>query len=604
MSGFDARLEAEAVRARMRLSEALLAEGTAAGAWVGELSSSALATAVAISALVVCDPGAHANAVARGVSWLREHVNEDGGFGDSPESRSNLSTTTLCLAALRLVEGHSVCGVSQGAEAWVCGQIGELDGARLAAALRTSYGSDRTFSAPILAVTGFAGLLGAEPACWRLVPQLPFELAALPARLFAWLRLPVVSYALPALIAIGLLRHRRQASRNPLLRSLRDAATSLVLAKLERIQPKNGGFLEATPLTAFVTLSLAACGLHRSVVVKRSVSFLLARQRADGSWPIDTNLATWVTTGAVNALAASGLGLPDARRRRLSRWLLSQQHNTRHPFTQAAPGGFAWTDRPGGVPDADDTAGALVALRHLDPVGAGTRRAAERALEWLFALQNRDGGVPTFCRGWGRLPFDRSCPDITAHAVRAVDAWRQALRGSRARRARRFLARALAYLARVQEPDGSWLPLWFGSQWSRDKANRVYGTAQVVLALVEPSLHRGRLNSELARGREWLVRAQNDDGGWGRGQHGGSTVEETGLALAALAGVADEGALARGVSWLNRRVAAGQPPAAPIGLYFSTLWYSERLYPVLFALLGLGRVLAEVQSVRREGRVA
>jgi hypothetical protein len=32
-----------------------------------------------------------------------------------------------------------------------------------------------------------------------------------------------------------------------------------------------------------------------------------------------------------------------------------------------ATGGFSWTDRSGGVPDADDTAGALLALRHVDP---------------------------------------------------------------------------------------------------------------------------------------------------------------------------------------------------------------------------------------------
>jgi len=37
-------------------------------------------------------------------------------------------------------------------------------------------------------------------------------------------------------------------------------------------------------------------------------------------------------------------------------------------------------------------------------------------------LANRDGGTPTFCRGWGRLPFDTSCPDITAHVLRAVEA--------------------------------------------------------------------------------------------------------------------------------------------------------------------------------------
>jgi squalene-hopene/tetraprenyl-beta-curcumene cyclase len=49
--------------------------------------------------------------------------------------------------------------------------------------------------------------------------------------------------------------------------------------------------------------------------------------------------------------------------------------------------------------------------------------ALQNAAVWLLDLQNRDGGWPTFCRGWGTLPFDRSSNDLTAHAVRALAAW-------------------------------------------------------------------------------------------------------------------------------------------------------------------------------------
>jgi len=45
------------------------------------------------------------------------------------------------------------------------------------------------------------------------------------------------------------------------------------------------------------------------------------------------------------------------KRRRLIDWLLDQQHRVEHPYTHAAPGGWAWTDLSGGVPDADDTSG-------------------------------------------------------------------------------------------------------------------------------------------------------------------------------------------------------------------------------------------------------
>ena len=36
------------------------------------------------------------------------------------------------------------------------------------------------------------------------------------------------------------------------------------------------------------------------------------------------------------------------------------------------------------------------------------RNAAIAGVTWLLDLQNRDGGIPTFCRGWTNLPFDRS----------------------------------------------------------------------------------------------------------------------------------------------------------------------------------------------------
>ena len=72
-----------------------------------------------------------------------------------------------------------------------------------------------------------------------------------------------------------------------------------------------------------------------------------------------------------------------------------------------------------------------------------------------------------------------------------------------------------------------------------------------------------------------------------------STIEETGQALAALAGLAPPDVLAGGVSWLVERTARGKrTPASPIGLYFARLWYSEEMYPLIFSAAGLGRVLA------------
>src|SRR5262249_55081975 len=159
----------------------------------------------------------------------------------------------------------------------------------------------------------------------------------------------------------------------------------------------SGGFLEATPLTSFVAMSLVGAGNLDHPVVRQGIEFLIRSVRADGSWPIDTNLATWVTTLAVNALGTEGnidRSLSRQESGRIRDWLGAQQYRQIHPYTDAAPGGWAWTDLTGGVPDADDAPGALVALWRL--AGPGGSDKAQAGVKWLLDLQNSDGGMPTF----------------------------------------------------------------------------------------------------------------------------------------------------------------------------------------------------------------
>lgn len=569
----------------------LLAQRCEGGYWRGELSSSALATAVAAFALNRVDPEMYREPVMRAVRWLEAHANADGGWGDTPDSPSNLSTTVLAWAALGIGEasGPATAGVLTAAEAWIERAAGGLAPDTLAAAVVNSYGNDRTFSAPILTVCALAGRLGTDS--WRFVPSLPFEWSVLPHGVFRFMRLSVVSYAIPALIAIGLVRHRLGPRETAALEWLRDALTGPALRVLRRCQPSHGGFLEAAPLNGFVATSLAAAGWRDHPVTRGCAGFLAATVRSDGSWPIDTDLATWVTIHAVNALAAGSDALPltAAERTGLRNWLLGQQFRETHRYTHAAPGGWGWTSLPGAVPDADDTAGALHALYRLGGHDAVTRAAAVRGLGWLLDLQNGDGGVPTFCRGWGRLPFDRSCPDITAHALGAFDVWYDRVDARLRRRLDEAMHAAEQYLERAQRADGSWVPLWFGSQRTVGQDNPTYGTAQVVRALSR--LTPGRLPKPhvlVLDGTDWLLSAQNEDGGWGGDVGVESSIEETALAVAALAGSGESEAIRRGAQWLVERTHGGVDfEAAPIGLYFARLWYAERLYPLVFTVQAL-----------------
>lgn len=645
----------------------LLSMRNAQGHWEGHLSSSALSTATAIVALRQVDAAKHEYAIARGAAWLVRNQNADGGWGDTTISKSNLSTTLLCWSVLKMFGGQSDIaneGVAiDRANRWIASRVGSLDPEDIADAVVARYGKDKTFSVPILMLCAICGTLGRPHEAWSKVLALPFELAALPRGWFGAVGLPVVSYALPALIAIGHARfvHAPPGKWNP-LRLIRRALWGRIYPMLKTLQPSSGGYLEATPLTSFVTMALASSGDKDHPCVPAAVEFLLRSEREDGSWPIDTNLATWGTTLAAKALLGGRQENEQEQERAALRqelrpvreWLLKQQYREVHPFTNAAPGGWAWTDLPGGVPDADDTSGALIALAYLCGTDEERREAlpaAEAGITWLLDLQNRDGGMPTFCRGWGTLPFDRSTPEITAHALRGWCAWEphvsEALRErlkSAKRRALGYLREMLRYkfgrpgaspygdqmlsegtfpLVRDAAPDLHWWqPLWFGNEHTHVENNPVFGTALVLMGLLHTDLDLdGKATPQPARATavdesafsltrhvEWLLEQQDANGGWGGDKGVVPSVEETavvvhvlGLALHASQVVMSDdargkvlSAIERGVVWLLKETRNGtQFPSAPIGLYFARLWYHEMIYPVVWSL-GALRAAREV----------
>ena len=517
----------------------LLNERNPSGHWVGELSTSALSTATAVSALSEFQRQSTAKAgtdvaelIECGAAWLLSHPNDDGGWGDTDRSYSNVATTMLAVAALKLADlpqSEQLSAVVSAADRYL-DENGRIDG------LRKRYGKDKTFAVPILANSAIAGMVP-----WSEVAPLPFELACFPQKVYRFLQMPVVSYAIPALVAVGQARFFHAPPRNPLTRLLRRQAVERSLRVLLQMQPASGGYLEAVPLTSFVVMSLAAIGRADHAVTENGVRFLIDSVRADGSWPIDTNLATWNTTLSINGLAAAGENVSDLN---CWDWLLACQQKEVHPFTGAEPGGWGWTDLSGSVPDADDTPSAMIALRHLanaletsDQTTSFSPEQLESSLDagtdWLLDLQNRDGGWPTFCRGWGKLPFDRSGADLTAHVLRAIRPEGTATKSQ----VETAIDRGFRYLQRVQQADGSWMPLWFGNQDRNDEDNPVYGTAKVLLVYRDYD----RLSETPARnGIRWLIENQNEDGGWGGGASAQlrtgleSTVEETALAVESL----------------------------------------------------------------------
>lgn len=555
------------------LTERLKAQRKKGQMWRGELSSSAISTSVAAFALHKIDAERYRQRIDQAVEWLLSTMAEDGSWGDSPESPSNMTATLLSYTSL-YAQGRA----PEQTKRYLERRFGGIDDEHIVRGVLEYYGKDLTFSVPILVMCALAGILKK----WDRIPQFPFELTILPQRFFRFLQLPVVSYAIPALIAVGIVRFRR--GRQGIFSPVREAFVPKCMRVLTSLQPENGGFLEAAPLTAFVSMCLCEADMREHTVVRKAAEFLYDTQREDGAWPIDTDLASWVT-----ALAVKALGEDAEERELLIEKIRSNAFKEKHYFTGAQAGGWGWSDRPGAAPDGDDTSGALVALhtlsrgKYCDEVGAG--------VEWLMALQNNDGGMPTFCKGWGKLPFDRSSADISAHALLAMELWMDHLPEKMQRRAKRSIGRMIGWMSREQAEDGSWTPLWFGDQGADDERSPVYGTATAVEYLSQSK--NEAVGPLIERGAKFLTGAQNDDGGWGGARGVESKVTLTARALSALASIesADREVVERGFDYIYRAWQRGDMyRAEPIGLYFARLWYSEPMYNMTFVLMAMKKL--------------
>jgi Squalene cyclase len=572
------------------LSTLLIRKRNADGYWDGRLSSSALGVAVAVTALYLYDKGENASAIASGLNWLKQSINADGGFGDSPTSQSNVSTSLLCFAAAKVTSAdHLNNELIEKLSGYLNVRNIDVNSERLIQSILDFYQTDRTFSVPILTMCALCDVPGKE--AFERIPQLPFELSLLPRSFYSALNLSVVSYAIPALIAVGIAIFKHKKRQNSFVRSLRKSAINKSLRLLRKIQPESGGYLEAIPLTAFVSLCLIESGYRDLEVVRDGIAFLKRTQREDGSWPIDIDLSTWVTTLAVKSVKNNSELLNMEDWQKISNHLLSIQNKIVHPFNGTQPGGWGWTHFSGSVPDGDDTPGAILALLALnqdDP--AQVKEAVMNGSNWLRMLQNSDGGFPTFSRGWGKLPFDQSCSDLTGHGLLAIaktdEVFKDSLSKKEHARYKKMFVKALIYLRKHQSSEGFWLPLWFGNQLTSDHTNPVYGTARVVAYLNETL--KTRLGEEFEHilkimiddGCNYLISVQNADGRWGGGAEIAGSIEETALSITAICRHGFQEESQKGLDWLAKKTKSDGLVASPIGLYFASLWYDEELYPL------------------------
>jgi squalene-hopene/tetraprenyl-beta-curcumene cyclase len=229
----------------------------------------------------------------------------------------------------------------------------------------------------------------------------------------------------------------------------------------------------------------------------------------------------WDTAIAAYALSQAGLlstelaGECACPTRRAADWLLSKEvrrqgdWSVKRPHTEPSGWAFEYTNEF--YPDIDDTAMVMLALGGAQGSDLSAQKACHaRALRWLLAMQSKSGGWAAFDadNNWEFLngvPFadhnamlDPTCADITGRVLEALAAHGLG-------REHAAVRRAIDWLVRHQEPDGSWYGRW-GVAY-------IYGTCFALRGMAAAG--ESDREAHVLRAGEWLRSVQNADGGWG-----------------------------------------------------------------------------------------
>jgi squalene-hopene/tetraprenyl-beta-curcumene cyclase len=313
----------------------------------------------------------------------------------------------------------------------------------------------------------------------------------------------------------------------------------------------------------------------------------------------------WDTALALNAMIESGVPADHPDVVKAAEWILDKEvkevgdWKVKNP--EGEPGGWYFEYANEYYPDVDDTFQVLTSLSKVRfPDMARERRkreAMERALKWTLTMQNKDGGWASFDRDCDeqfltQIPFadhnamiDPSTADITGRGLETL-----ASLGFKVDHP--MVQRAMAYLAKEQERDGTWFGRW--------GVNYIYGTWLALTGL--KAIGEDMWEPKYQAAGAWLRSIQNADGGWGespntyddpslKGQ-GASTPSQTAWALMGLMATGDDSnGLHRGVEYLLKtQLADGSwKDASWTGTGFPTVFYLRyHLYAVYFPLLALG----------------
>jgi len=376
-----------------------------------------------------------------------------------------------------------------------------------------------------------------------------------------------------------------------------------------------GGLAAIYPPMMYVIMALDLLGYpkdHPDVkeAEKQFFNLLVDDQRGFYFQPCFS--VVWDTAIAAFALGESGLASEESLTR-CANWLLTKEVRRRGDWAMkrpnVEPAGWYFEFANEWYPDIDDTAEVLLALSHAR-ASSGHDACVKRAVDWLLAMQSKDGGWAAFdvdnnWRFLSAVPFadhnamlDPTCPDITGRVMEGLIA-------SGVKREHPAIRRGVAYLKRAQEADGSWYGRW--------GVDYIYGTCFALRGL--HAAGESDREAYILRAGEWLRSIQNADGGWGEScasyekntfVGADSTPSQTAWAISGLIAGGDttSNSLHKGIEYLieTQRKDGGWNEKLSTGTGFPGVFYLKyHYYRHSFPLLALSDYLRTRELTTRNG---
>ena len=385
---------------------------------------------------------------------------------------------------------------------------------------------------------------------------------------------------------------------------------------LERFEMSDGlGAIYPSMLNAIVALRCLGYSLDDPQVIRAIDEFeKLGIEEAETFRMQPCKPPVWDAAYALFALGESGVPANDPRMVKCADWILQKQVRTVGDWKvknkKGQPGGWYFEFNNEFYPDVDDSAMVCLALTHVEhPNGRYQRESVQRAIDWIFSMQCRNGGWASFDKNNDRMVFqhipfadhnamlDPPTVDITGRILEMLAAYGYDKNHP-------AVKRALKFIRDEQEADGSWFGRW--------GVNYIYGTMLVLRGL--EAIGVDHHEPYVQQAAEWLRMVQNADGGWGEtcGSYddpntkgvGPSTPSQTAWAIMGLLAANDtrSDCVAKGIAYLLRTQKKDgcwdEPHYTGTGFprVFYLMYHMYRQYFPLIALTTYKKVIAQEQG--------